>query len=127
MERAMNTATQAVEQKVETQSDSERMKEALRRLAAAAGEDVVETVEAFIDDLEETIVAKDDTIRELRSEIEDMIPVDDADEAKREDEAFVRGLASVHRMLKSGELLRGTSELEYYLDRNCDKWRMYVS
>lgn len=123
----MNISTQAVEQKIETQSDSDRMKEALRRLAAVAGEDVVETVESFIDGLEETIVARDDAIRELRSEIEDMVPVDEARTSVLDEEEFVRGLARTHRMLKTGDASSGLNELEYVLNRYCDKWRMYVS
>lgn len=104
-----------------------RMKEALRRLAASAGEEVVGEVETFIDGLEETIAAKEDRIEELEAEKEDMVPLDTVKMEQRDNEDLVRGLARTHRMLKMGDAASGLSELEYVLDRHCDKWRMYVS
>lgn len=116
-----------VQSKPVERDDTARMKEALRRLAASAGEEVVGQIETFIDELEETIAAKEDRIGELEAEKGDMVPLDEAEKALRDDEEFIRGLARTHRMLKIGEAASALSELEYVLDRHADKWRMYVS
>ena len=110
-----------------SRDETARMKESLRRLASVAGQSVTEEIESFIDGLEETIASKDDRINELQAEVDEMVPLDEALEREWDEEDFVRRLACVHRMLKRGDLSGATLELEHALDRNSDKWRMYVS
>lgn len=108
-------------------SESDRMKEALRRLAATAGDDVVEEIQSFIEELEETISAKQNRIDEAHDEMEDMVYLRDVRAQEQIEEDVWRNLARVHRYLKAGKTSDALEELEITLNRNHSDWRMYVS
>lgn len=108
-------------------ADSQRLKEAMRKLAALSGEEVAEEISNFIEELQETASARSSRIDELEAEIEDMIPEDEAYRAILDDESVVRSLATCARMLKAGQSAAALDELTHTLDRSGYEWRLYAS